>query len=208
MLAGCTSSKPPEEASTKVVQPETPEKPSPAPAATASGRIPDMYRVRLDTTKGPVVIEVHREWAPLGAERFHDLVEDKYFDGARFFRIVPNFIVQFGLAADPKMTRKWDNAIGDDPVLRTNAVGTVTFATAGPNTRTAQIFINLKSNQMLDSQGFAPFGRVVDGMAAVEKLYAGYGENPDQGLITRNGNSYLASAFPNLDYIRKATVLQ
>lgn len=135
------------------------------------------------------------------------MVKDKFYDGAGFFRIVPRFVVQFGLAADPKMTRKWDRKIKDDPVLQTNRLGSVTFATAGPNTRTTQLFINIGSNQSLDSQGFSPFGMVVEGMDVVQGLYAGYGEQPDQGAITMQGNAYLKANFPKMDFITKATIM-
>ena len=175
-------------------------------AAAPASEVPDVYKVRFATSRGPFVVEVHRDWAPRGAERFHQLVRDGFFNEARFFRVVPNFVIQFGLAADPKLTRKWDRPIPDDPVTRTNRLGAVTFATAGPNTRTTQVFINLRSNQTLDDQGFAPFGQVVEGMSVVEKLYAGYGERPDQGALTSRGNAYLKESFPNLDYIRTATL--
>jgi cyclophilin family peptidyl-prolyl cis-trans isomerase len=134
-------------------------------------------------------------------------VEDKFFDQARFFRYVPNFVIQFGLAASPAKTKKWDKQIKDDPVSRTNGVGTLSFATAGPNTRTSQIFINLRSNQTLDSDGFAPFARIVEGMDVIGKIYAGYGELPDQEQITNQGNAYLNAKFPKLDYIVKATII-
>lgn len=177
-------------------------KAEPAKAA----RIPDIFQAKFETSKGDFIIEVHRDWAPLGAERFYELVQDGFYNNARFFRVVPNFVVQFGLAADPAMTKKWDKQIPDDPVLRTNGLGSVTFATAGPNTRTTQVFINLRSNQFLDNQGFAPFGRVIEGMEVVQRIYSGYGERPDQGEITARGNAYLTAHFPNLDYIRRATI--
>ncbi|MBV6431923.1 MAG: hypothetical protein IANPNBLG_02056 [Bryobacteraceae bacterium] len=216
MLGACTSSKPPESA--REAPAETPKeaaketareeaKPEATPPATA-GKAPLTYKVKFDTTKGNIIVEVHRDWAPLGAERFHELVKDNYFDGARFFRVVPNFVVQFGLAANPAKTKKWDHAIKDDPVIRTNKLGSITFATAGPNTRTSQLFINTRSNQMLDDQGFAPFGEVTEGMDAVMHIYAGYGEQPDQGAITSQGNGYLTANFPKLDYIRTATIVQ
>lgn len=168
---------------------------------------PQTFRVRFDTSTGPILVEVHRDWAPKGAARFEELVKARYFDGARFFRVVPNFVVQFGIAGKPALTKKWDNKIDDDPVRGTNRVGSLAFATAGPNTRTTQIFINLRSNQSLDSQGFAPFAMVVEGMENVEKIYSGYGEAPDQGRIERQGNAYLTQSFPKLDYIRTATML-
>lgn len=172
------------------------------PAAAAN-----IFKVRFDTTKGPFVVEVHRDWAPLGAKRFEELVKSGYFNNAGFFRVVPNFVVQFGLAANPAVTKKWDRPIKDDPVAQTNRLGSIVFATAGPNTRTTQLFINLRSNEALDSQGFAPFGMVVEGMDVVQQIYPGYGENPDQGAITAKGDAYLKANFPKLDYIRKATIL-
>ena len=141
---------------------------------------PAVFRTRIDTTAGSFVIETHRDWSPKGADRFYELVRKHYYDNSRFFRVVPNFVVQFGLAASPAMTKKWDKEIADDPVLRTNRVGALTFATAGPNTRTTQVFISTRSNQSLDSQGFAPFGQVTEGMEIVLQLYSGYGEQPDQ----------------------------
>ncbi len=199
-----TEAKPAEPA--KPVEQAKPAEPAkPAEQAKPAAKTGNIFRVRMDTTAGPIVVEVHRDWAPIGAKRFEDLINDGYYNGARFFRVVPNFIVQWGLAGDPAKTRKWDRPIKDDPVLQTNREGSVTFATAGPNTRTAQLFINLRSNQSLDSQGFAPFGMVVEGMASVQKIYAGYGEQPDQGAITTRGNAYL-KAFPKLDYIQTAKI--
>jgi peptidyl-prolyl cis-trans isomerase A (cyclophilin A) len=165
------------------------------------------YKVRFVTSKGPIVLEVHNDWAPIGAAHFRELVKAGYYDGARFFRVVPRFVVQFGLAAKPSVTKKWDKAIKDDPVTQTNRAGSLAFATMGPNTRTAQIFINLVSNQSLDSKGFAPFAQVIEGMDVVEHLYSGYGESPDQEAITKQGNAYLEKNFPNLDYIKTATIL-
>jgi peptidyl-prolyl cis-trans isomerase A (cyclophilin A) len=168
---------------------------------------PDVFKVNLDTSKGSVVIEVHREWAPIGADHFYELVKTGYFDGDRFFRVVPGFVVQFGLAADPAVTAKWNSPpLMDDPVKQSNTVGTVTYATAGPNTRTSQLFINLGDNQRLDGMGFAPFGKVTAGMDAVQNIYSGYGQTPQQPLIESQGNTYLQSQFPMLDYIKKATI--
>ncbi|MDX1982200.1 MAG: peptidylprolyl isomerase [Bryobacteraceae bacterium] len=169
--------------------------------------VPDVYKVRLDTTRGPVLIEVHREWAPLGADRFYELVKDGFYTQAAFFRVVPNFVAQFGIAASPAMSKKWDVPFDDDPVMRTNKTGAVSFATSGPNSRTSQVFINLRSNQSLDEDGFAPFGQVVEGMEAVERIYKGYGNQPNQEIIMKRGNAYLKEAFPNLDYIRKAAIV-
>lgn len=210
-LAACSSSTDQQKKSAEAERtaPPAAEKaptPTPAPAAAPDEKS-KTFKVRFTTNKGPVLIEVHPEWAPLGAEHFRKLVEAKYFDGVRFFRIVPNFVVQFGLAANPTVTRKWDVAIKDDPVAQTNRTGALSFATMGPGTRTTQIFINLQSNRSLDTQGFAPFAQVVEGMEIIEHLYRGYGEQPDQGAITSQGNAYLEQTFPNLDYIKTATIL-
>jgi peptidyl-prolyl cis-trans isomerase A (cyclophilin A) len=161
-----------------------------------------------------VVIEVRREWAPRGADHFYNLVETGFYDNARFFRVVRNFVVQFGIAANPETHRLWENiSLQDDPVQQPNSRGTVTFATRGPNTRTTQIFINLRDNrQSLDGQGFAPFGKVVEGMDAVDSFYNSYGDmppmgqGPDPSQIQLRGNEYLESRFPRLDYIKKATI--
>jgi peptidyl-prolyl cis-trans isomerase A (cyclophilin A) len=169
----------------------------------------NVVTVNLDTSKGPVVIEVHRDWAPIGTDHFLALVKAGYYDGDRFFRVVPGFVVQFGINGDPAVTAKWrDMPLQDDPVTQSNTVGMVTYATSGPNTRTTQLFIDLADNQRLDSMGFAPFAKVVSGMDVVQNIYAGYDERPDQGLIEMQGNAYLQSQFPQLDYIRKATIKQ
>lgn len=169
--------------------------------------------VKMETSKGDIVIQINPEWAPRGADRFIDLVKSGYYDGARFFRVVPDFVVQFGLAGDPALSAKWsDNNIPDDPPGQTNAAGTVVFATRGPNTRTSQVFINLVDNARLDQMGFTPFGRVVEGMSVVQQLYSGYGDappngnGPDQGRIRAEGNAYLQREFPQLDFIKNATV--
>ena len=169
---------------------------------------PATYRAAFDTSAGAFVILVHREWAPKGADRFYNLVKYGFFDGTRFFRVVPNFMVQFGLNGDPAVQAPWRAAnLTDDPRTQSNRRGTISFATAGPNTRTTQVFINFRDNsQSLDSQGFAPFGEVVSGMEVVDKINAEYGEHPDQGLIQRQGNAYLTRQFPKLDYIKKATI--
>jgi len=157
---------------------------------------------------------VHRDWAPQGADRFYELVNSGYFDGVRFFRVLPGFMAQFGIHGDPKVSAKWRNQnIPDDPVLKSNTRGMLSYATAGPGTRTTQVFINFGDNRMLDPQGFAPFGQVIEGMAVVDKLYAAYGEGaprgrgPDQGRIQAEGNAYLERDFPKLDYVKKATVV-
>jgi peptidyl-prolyl cis-trans isomerase A (cyclophilin A) len=167
-----------------------------------------MYSVELDTTEGPVVINVDPSLAPNGAKHFADLVKAHYFDGARFYRVVPGFVVQWGAAADPAVTKKWDVTIPDDPVKTSNARGTVTFAATGqPNSRTTHLFINLVDNARLDAMGFAPIGRVTSGMDAVDKIYSGYGEQPDQSMIAAEGNAYLEKEFPKLDYIKTAHIV-
>jgi Peptidyl-prolyl cis-trans isomerase (rotamase) - cyclophilin family len=171
--------------------------------AVPAGPAPDSFRVTLETSRGPVVVEALRRWAPNGVDRFHALVQNRFFDENRFFRVVPGFIVQFGLAGDPKANERWDDKpIPDDPLTQSNLRGTVTFATEGPNTRTHQLFINLADNPRLDKLGFTPIGRVVSGMAAVDSIYPGYEEDPSQQMIQRLGNSYLARMFPKLDYIK------
>jgi peptidyl-prolyl cis-trans isomerase A (cyclophilin A) len=174
------------------------------PAVTA----PEVYRVNFDTSRGGFVIEVSRAWAPLGADRFYALVQERFFDGARFFRVVPNFMVQFGLAADPAVTKNWEGSeFPDDPVTMHNTRGTISFATRGARSRTTQVFINFGDNtQSLDPQGFSPFGRVVSGMDVVDKIYPGYGEQPDQGRVTSEGNAYVEKAFPQLDFIKTARI--
>ncbi len=182
-----------------------PRKAMPARRA-APVRAPAAYRVTLDTSKGPVVIDVTREWSPLGADRFYQLVKSGYYDGARFFRIVPGFVVQIGLAGDPKATKKWSQPIVDEPVKQSNTRGYVSFAMSGKNSRTAQIFVNLGDNARLDAMGFAPFGLVTAGMENVDVLNSEYGETPDQSRIEEEGNEYLQKEFPNLDFIQHASV--
>ena len=170
-------------------------------------KAPDFYRVTFETSKGPILIQVHREWAPFGADRFYRLVKQGYFDNARFFRVIPDFMAQFGLAADPLATAKWEGTeLTDDPVRQSNGRGMVTFATRGPQSRTTQLFINTGNNARLDPQGFSPFGKVESGMSAVDELYSGYGESPDQGSITKQGNKYLEQQYPRLDFIKTARV--
>jgi len=170
-------------------------------------KAPDVFKARFTTTKGDFVIEVHRDWSPLGADRFYNLVKSGFFNNAHFFRVVTGFVVQFGLNANPAVNKVWEGAkIQDDPVTQTNAKGTITFATAGPRTRTTQLFINLGENGRLDGMGFSPFGKVTEGMDVVEKLYAGYGEAPNQGRIQAEGKAYLDKSFPLLDSIKAAKV--
>lgn len=153
---------------------------------------------------GTVVIETHNDWAPIGAAHFHDLVTNHFYNDCRFFRVVDNFVVQFGINGDPAVQRKWRNdVLKDDPVKETNAYGTLTYATSGPNTRTVQLFINTskRGNGRLDAQGFAPFGRIVSGMEHVARINNEYREKPNQGKIQNQGNDYLNREFPRLSYI-------
>lgn len=176
--------------------------------AELKAKAPDVYDVKFTTTKGDFTVQVNRAWAPLGADRFYNLVKHGFFTGAPFFRVVPGFIIQFGLTGDPAVNRAWQNAnIKDDPVTQSNKPGTLTFATAGPNTRTTQLFINFGDNAGLDRQGFAPFGQVTSGMDVVKGLYSGYGEQPNQGAITSQGKAYIEKNFPKIDSIVSATVV-
>jgi peptidyl-prolyl cis-trans isomerase A (cyclophilin A) len=178
-------------------------------------KAPDVYRARLATSKGDIVIEVHRDWAPLGADRFFNLVKYGYYNETRFFRVVSGFMAQIGIHGKPEMNSIWrDQRIADDPVKKSNLRGFVSFATAGPGTRTTQFFINYAdSNSRLDSMGFAPFGQVTSGMDIVDALYAEYGEGapqgrgPNQGRIQSEGNAYLLRDFPQLDYVKEATIV-
>jgi peptidyl-prolyl cis-trans isomerase A (cyclophilin A) len=169
---------------------------------------PATYKAAFDTSAGKFVIEVHRAWAPLGADRFYNLVKNGFFDDTRFFRVVPNFMVQFGINGDPAVASAWMPArLKDDPSTgHSNKKGYVTFATSGKDSRTTQVFINFKDNGFLDSQGFTPFGEVTTGMDVVEKITDQYGEKPNQGAIQSQGNTYLKASFPKLDYVKKATI--
>lgn len=176
--------------------------------ATLKAKAPEVYKVKFTTTKGDVIIQVNRVWAPIGSDRFYNLVRAGFYKDAAFFRIVPRFVAQFGIPARPDVAAVWDHAyLVDDRVTQSNKRGTLTFATAGPNTRTTQIFINYSDNTSLDGQGFAPFGTVIEGMDIVDKFFAGYGEAPDQGRITAQGKVYLDKSFPNLDRIVNAEVM-
>jgi len=174
---------------------------------------PNVFDAKFVTTKGDFVIEVTRAWSPRGADRFYNLVKYHFFEGAAFFRVVQGFVVQFGINAKPDISRAWEKAnIPDDPVTQSNTRGSLTFATAGPNTRTTQIFVNLGDNANLDGMGFSPFGKVISGMEVVDKLYSEYGDappdghGPDQNRIQREGKPYLDKSFPLLDTI-KATLI-
>jgi peptidyl-prolyl cis-trans isomerase A (cyclophilin A) len=174
-----------------------------------AARAPAVFKVKFATSKGPFVVEVHRDWAPLGADRFYNLVKRGYYDNARFFRVLKGFMVQFGIHAEPSVNAALHAAsIQDDPVKESNKRGTVTFATSGPNSRTTQLFINYGDNARLDPMGFAPFGKVVSGMEAVDAIDGQYGERPDQGRMEGEGNAYLAKEFPSLDFIKKAQLVK
>jgi cyclophilin family peptidyl-prolyl cis-trans isomerase len=191
-----------------LLRPEAPE---------MNRRAPDLFRVRLDTTRGAIVIEVHRGWAPNGADRFYNLVSSGYFDDIRVFRVRKGTWAQFGINGDPKVSQAWrDRTIPDDPFVQTNARGTVAFAFAVPNGRTTQVFINLQDNAAThDTEPFVPFGRVVEGMRAADALYSEYGEASGSGIragkqapLFEGGNAYLDANFPKLDRITKATILR
>jgi peptidyl-prolyl cis-trans isomerase A (cyclophilin A) len=173
-------------------------------------KAPETFKAKFDTSKGVIVIEVHRDWAPLGADRFYNLVKNGFYDGCRFFRVLDGFMAQIGMNGDPSIQRVWGNAnFRDDPVKGSNKRGYVTFAKASaPNSRSTQFFINYGDNSRLDADGFAPFGQVVTGMDLVDMLYKGYGSSnvPDQGRITAEGNAYLMKEYPKLDFIKKATI--
>jgi peptidyl-prolyl cis-trans isomerase A (cyclophilin A) len=183
-------------------------------SAQLNEKAPDKYQARFETSKGEFIIEVTRAWAPNGADRFYNLVKNGYYDNCRFFRVMADFMVQFGINGDPKLNTLWMGArIPDDPVKQSNRRGYVTFAMGGPNTRTTQVFINFGDNSSLDGQGFSPFGRVTKGMNVVDSVYSGYGDGaprgngPDQGRLQMEGNAYLEKSFPKLDYIKTATIV-
>ena len=187
----------------------------PAPETASKTPVPDVYRVKLATSRGDFTLEVTKAWAPEGAERFYRLIEQRFYDEARFFRVVRDFVVQFGISGDPAVEARWRNMnIPDDPVTQSNLRGTMTFATSGPNTRTTQVFLNLADNARLDKSGFAPFGKVIDnGMDVVDHFFNAYGDGPprglgpEQNLIETQGNSYLESKFPRLDYVKSARIV-
>ena len=181
----------------------------------ATEKAPDNYRVKFTTTKGDVVFRVVREWSPIGADRFYNLVRIGYFNRIGFYRVVTGFVVQFGFSGDPKVNKVWsNNFVKDDPQKMSNSKGRLVFANRGPNTRSTQLFINTRDNPNLDPMGFTPFGEVEgEGMAVIAKLYAGYGEGPPYGpgpvqrRLEREGNAYLEAEFPKLDFILSAEIL-
>ena len=182
--------------------------------AALKDQAPAAYKVKFDTSVGEFVVQVNRDWAPHGADRFFNLVKNGFYNDARFFRAIPNFMVQFGIHADPAVSAVWRNAqIPVDPVKQSNKRGFITYAMgASPSTRTTQVFINFRNNANLDGMGFAPFGEVATGMDVVDKISTVYGEGaprgkgPEQGRLQAEGNAYLLKSFPKLDYIKTATV--
>ncbi len=183
--------------------------------ALATARAPETFRARFTTTKGEFVVEVHRSWAPNGADRFYNLISLGFFDDTRFFRAIEGFMVQFGIPGDPQVSAKWrDATIQDDPVTQSNLRGFITYAQTGrPHSRTTQVFIDYRNNSRLDASGFAPFGEVVEGMDVVDSLYKGYGEGapegdgPNQSLVQTQGNEYLDREFPKLDRILSTQIV-
>lgn len=171
---------------------------------------PETFHLKFECSNGNFVIECHKSWAPIGAERFYTLSKEGFYNECRFFRVVPGFVVQWGIAGDPAVMSIWRNAnLKDDPVKESNAAGYITFAkTNAPNSRSTQVFINFGNNARLDSMGFAPFGKVVEGFEVVKAINPEYGERPDQGRIQNEGNAYLNAEFPRMDYIRKVTLVQ
>ncbi len=191
-----------------------PAAPGFADPSALTEQAPEAFKAQFNTTKGKIVIEVIRSLSPKGADRFYNLVRSGYFKDVAFFRVIPGFMCQFGIHGDPAVSAKWREAkIGDDPVKGSNTRGTITFATAGPNTRTTQLFINFGDNANLDGMGFSPFGKVLEGMDVVDKINGEYGEGapggrgPNQGRVQTEGNDYLKKDFPNLDYIKSASIV-
>ena len=217
IVAGCSNEKPVSTPEPKIVAPASAANAAAAPAAAMTGfadpsklteKAPETFKAQFVTTKGNFTVEVTRSLAPNGADRFYNLVRSGFFTDIEFFRVVPGFMVQFGIHGDPAVSAKWREAnITDDAVKTGNARGTLTFATAGPNTRTTQLFINFGNNGFLDGQGFSPFGKVVEGMEIVDSINSASGESPNQGTIQQAGNAYLKKEFPNLDSIKSASLV-
>ena len=178
------------------------------PPQTVRAPAPDSFRVAFSTSRGDFVVQVHRAWAPNGTDRFWELAGEGFFDENRFYRVIPGFIAQFGANDDRKRNKRWEETpLTDDPPREKNRRGTISYAMLGGNSRTHQLFVNLKDNASLDAQGFTPIGRVVEGMAVVDSLYDEHGEDPKYHLIATQGNKYLARMFPKLDYIRTARIV-
>ena len=164
------------------------------------------FTVKFETTAGDFVMLVHRNWSPRGAERFYQLIKNKYYDGAPFYRVVPGFMVQFGMNGDPAGTDYWSKPIPDEPSAQSNTIGMVTYAKSGPNTRSVQLFINYANNgPSLDPQGFPPFAEIIEGMNKVNAINAQYRERPNQGAMRQQGNEYVFTEFPRIDYIKTVT---
>ncbi|MBO4350775.1 MAG: peptidylprolyl isomerase [Proteobacteria bacterium] len=231
VLAGLTSCSPSGKNAQEPQQPQQTEAPA-APAAPAAAEAPApakvdeaalakllqpeklnetapaQFLVAIQTTKGEIKVEMHRDWAPKGVDRFYNLVKAGFFTDIALFRMVKGFVVQFGIHGSPLVSSVWRDAnIPDDPVTESNVKGTLTFATAGPNTRTTQLFINLNDNIRLDQMGFSPIGKIVSGMDVVDALNYEYSERPDQGRIQMQGNEYLKAQFPNMDYIKSMSIV-
>jgi len=207
LIASCDRPAPPPADTATATPPAPPAATIPAPVTA-----PAMFRVRLETSRGPIVIEAHRDWSPNGVDRFFQLVELGYYNDVRFFRVVPGFVVQFGMHGNPQTNAQWvAQPLTDDPVKQSNKRATMTFAqTPMPNTRTTQLFINLQDNASLDAANFAPIGEVVEGMSVVDALYSGYGDQPSerQPQIAAEGNAFLNRTYPKLDFIRTARVVK
>ncbi len=184
-------------------------RPKSAPPLQPGADVPQKgtFSVKVESSAGDFTIDVHRDWAPVGAERFYQLVKGGYYDQCRYFRVVPGFMVQFGMNGDPAVQQQWDQKIPDDPVARSNKRSYVTFATSGADSRTTQVFINFDNNASLDAQGFAPFGKVIEGMENVDAIESKYGESPQQPNIQAGGNAYLQQNFPELDFVKKMSVV-
>ncbi len=207
VIAGCSGSQ-------TVSQTKKPAKETPGMASLSESEIQQVagsdqqpYLVRMETSQGEVLIEVHPEWAPRAAKRFRELVVIGFYDDCRFFRVVEGFVAQVGMNGDPAVNTDWSKKkFRDDPVIQSNKPGFVTFATSGPDSRTTQFFFNIGDNSSLDRRGFSPFAKVIEGQDIIESLYSKYGEQPEQDKIQRRGNAYLKSDYPKLDYIVRATV--
>ena len=228
LLIGCSSSNESKKAEEQqappaAAAPETPKSAeTPAPAETKPpeenktassalpAKAPGVYKVKMDTSKGMVVMECHKAWSPKGSDHFYDLVKIHFYDGVRFFRVIRGFMAQFGINGDPNTDKTWADAniIDDPPAGQHNTRGMVTYGRTGaPNSRSTQLFINYANNSRLDPDGFTPVCMVTSGMEAADEFWAGYGEAPDQGMMHAQGNAYLAAQFPHLDYIKTATIV-
>lgn len=201
-------------AASRPVAPTTTPSPALMDTTRSTERAPDVFRVRFETTRGPFVVEAHRAWAPLGVDRFHYLVRNGFYDGTRFFRVLDGFMAQFGISGDPRITASWrERRIPDDAGKQSNKRSTLSFANAGPGSRTTQLFINFRDNNQLDPH-FAPIGKVVEGMSVVDSLWKGYGEGapmgngPEQERIMTEGEQYLAKDFSKLDKVNRAELIK